>query len=86
MQMFDTLMLRQITNVTVSPTSAARSPSAAARISSIASGRVSANSAVSSSSLNARPALPRSIAPATRSRRITRSARRPEPRRGMNDQ
>ena len=32
------------------------------------------------------PSRPRAIAPATRSRRIGRSARRPEPRRGMNDQ
>ena len=54
MQMFDTLMLRQTTKVTVSPTSSARSSSAASRISSIASGRVSANSAVSSSSLERR--------------------------------
>ena len=50
MQMFETLMLRQTTKVTVSPTSSARSSSAAWRISSIASGRLSANSAVSSSS------------------------------------
>ena len=49
MQMFDTLMLRLTTKVTVSPASSARSSSAAWRMSSIASGRVSANSAVSSS-------------------------------------
>ena len=42
-------MLRFTTNVTVSPASSARSSSAAARMSSITSGRVSANSAVSSS-------------------------------------
>ena len=58
MQTFETLMLRQTTNVTVSPTSSARSSSAAARMSSIASGRVSANSAVSSSSLSAAPSRP----------------------------
>ena len=50
MQTFETLMLRLTTNVTVSPASSARSSSAAWRMSSIASGRVSANSAVSSSS------------------------------------
>ncbi len=49
MQTFETLMLRLTTNVTVSPASSARSSSAAWRMSSIASGRVSANSAVSSS-------------------------------------
>ena len=56
-QTFDTLMLRLTTNVTVSPASSARSSSAAARISSIASGRVSANSAVSSSGESAKPRL-----------------------------
>ena len=45
-------MLRLTTNVTVSPASSARSSSAAWRMSSIASGRVSANSAVSSSALS----------------------------------
>ena len=49
MQTFETLMLRLTTNVTSSPASSARSSSAAWRMSSIASGRVSANSAVSSS-------------------------------------
>ena len=49
MQMFDTLMLRLTTNVTVSPASSARSSSAAWRMSSMTSGRVSANIAVSSS-------------------------------------
>ena len=48
-QTLETLMLRLTTNVTVSPASSARSSSAAWRMSSIASGRVSANSAVSSS-------------------------------------
>ena len=43
-------MLRLTTKVAVSPASSARSSSAATRISSITSGRVSANSAVSSSS------------------------------------
>ena len=86
MQTFETLMLRQTTKVTVSPTSSARSSSAASRISSIASGRVSANSAVSSSSPSRTPSRPFAIAPGTRSRRIARSVRRPDPRRGMNDQ
>ena len=61
-QTFDTLMLRFTTNVTVSPASSRRSESAAWRMSSIASGRVSANSAVSSSSLSAPPPCARSIA------------------------
>ena len=75
-------MLRLTTNVTVSPASSARSSSAAARMSSIASGRVSANIAVISSRLS-------SIAGAgalDRRRdggRAAGPARRPEPRRGM---
>ena len=56
------------------------------RMSSTASGRVSANSAVSSSSVRAPPSCARSIAAGTRSRLIVRSSRRPEPPRGMNDQ
>ena len=52
------LMLRLTTKVTRSPASSARSSSAAARISSITSGRVSANSAVSSSSLSSSPSRP----------------------------
>ena len=48
-------MLRLTTNVTSSPASSARSSSAAWRMSSIASGRVSANSAVSSSGVSAAP-------------------------------
>ncbi len=83
MQMLDTLMLRFTTKVTVSPASSARSSSAAWRMSSIASGRVSANSAVSSSSESDSPSRARDTAPGTRSRRIGRSSRRPEPRRGM---
>src|ERR1700719_2944110 len=63
---FETLMLRFTTNVTVSPASSSRSSSAAWRISSIASGRVSANIAVSSSGVSATPSLPRSTAPPTR--------------------
>ncbi len=63
-------MLRLTTNVTVSPASSARSSSAASRMPSIASGRVSANIAVSSSALSARPSRARSVAPATRSGRI----------------
>ena len=54
MQTFETLMLRLTTNVTVSPASSARSSSAAWRMSSIASGRVSANSAVSSAGVERR--------------------------------
>ena len=79
-------MLRLTTNVTVSPASSARSSSAAWRMSSIASGRVSANSAVSSSGDSHSPSRPLAIAPGTASRAIGRSSRRPEPRRGMNDQ
>ena len=56
-------MLRLTTKVTVSPASSARSSSAAWRRSSIASGRVSAKSAVSSSSVRRSPARPRAIAP-----------------------
>ena len=70
-------MLRLTTNVTVSPASSARSSSAAWRMSSIASGRVSANSAVSSSSVRRSPSRPRAIAPATRSERIARASVRP---------
>src|ERR1700683_4404056 len=64
------LMLRLTTKVTVSPASSARSSSAAWRMSSIASGRVSANIAVSSCALSARPSRARSVAPATRSGRL----------------
>ena len=59
-------MLRLTTNVTVSPASSARSSSAAWRISSIASGRVSANIAVSSCGVSGSPSRARSIAPGTR--------------------
>ena len=77
-------MLRLTTNVTVSPTSSARSSSAAWRMSSIASGRVSANSAVSSSGASASPSRARSTEAATPSRRIGNGAvPRPEPPRGM---
>ncbi len=82
-QMFDRLMLRLTTNVTVSPASSPRSSSAAWRMSSIASGRVSANRAVSSSGESEPPSRARAIAPGTSSRRIGRSSRRPEPLRGM---
>ena len=86
MQMFETLMLRLTTNVTVSPASSRRSSSAAARMSSITSGRLLGE--------QRRQLLRRQRAPsrarADRSRREVvgdaRSARRPEPRRGMNDQ
>ena len=77
-------MLRFTTNVTSSPASSARSSSAAWRMSSIASGRSSANRAVNSSGASATPLRARAIAPATASRRIGRGASpRPEPRRGM---
>ena len=56
-------MLRLTTKVTSSPASSARSSSAAARSSSMASGRVSANSAVSSSLSRERPSRPFAIAP-----------------------
>ena len=62
MQTLVKLMLRLTTKVTRSPASSARSSSAAARISSITSGRVSANRPVSSSSLSASPLRPFSIA------------------------
>ena len=84
MQTFETLMLRLTTKVTVSPASSARSSSAAWRMSSIASGRVSANSAVSSSGVSHAPSRALAIAPATRSGRSGRGGSvRPEPRRGM---
>ena len=88
MQTFETLMLRLTTNVTVSPASSARSSSAAWRMSSIASGRVSANSAVSSSGAQrARPSRPARSRRPTRSRADRRGASvRPEPRRGMKRQ
>jgi hypothetical protein len=68
------------------PTSSERSPSAAARISSITSGRCSANSAVSSSAVSSSPREPLSIARPAASGPTLTSPRRPEPRRGMNDQ
>ena len=58
----------------MSPASRARSSSAARRMSSITSGRRSANSAVSSSRVSARPSRARSIAPGARSARIGTSA------------
>ena len=75
MQTFDTLMLRLTTNVTVSPASSARSSSAAWRISSITSGRLSANSAASSSGSSGRP---------SRARSSVAGAVTASPRRGMN--
>ena len=54
-------MLRLTTNVTVSPASSARSSSAAARMSSITSGRVSANIAVISSGASGSPLRARAI-------------------------
>ena len=87
MQTFETLMLRLTTNVTVSPAISARRSSAAWRMSSIASGRDSANIAVSSSGSRNAPLRARTIAPATRSGRSGRGGSvRPEPLRGMNDQ
>ena len=81
MHTFDTLMLRLTTNVTVSPASSARSSSAAWRMSSIASGRVSANSAVTSPGSSAPPARARAIV-SGRSAPFGPSTR-PDPRRGM---
>ena len=81
MQTFDTFRLRLTTNVTVSPASSARSSSAAWRMSSIASGRDSANSAVTSSSESGSPACARAIV-SGRSAPFGPSVR-PEPRRGM---
>ncbi len=83
MQTFVKLTLRLTTKVTRSPASSARSSSAATRISSITSGRVSANRPVSSSSLSASPLRPFSIARGATSGEINRSVRRPEPFRGM---
>ncbi len=76
-------MLRLTTNVTRSPASSARSSSAAARISSITSGRVSANNAQASSSVSASPRRPLSIARGATSGSIRRSLRLPDPLRGM---
>ena len=60
-QTLETLMLRLTTNVTRSPASSARSSSAAWRMSSITSGRLSANIASSSSGASACPSRARSI-------------------------
>ena len=77
-------MLRLTTNVTCSPASSARSSSAAWRMSSIASGLVSANIAVSSAGVSGAPSRARSVAAATRSGRIGAGGSvRPDPRRGM---
>ena len=67
-------MLRLTTNVTVSPASSARSSSAAWRMSSITSGRLSANIAVSSSGVSGSP---------SRARSIVAGLVRAVPRRGM---
>ena len=76
-------MLRFTTNVTVSPASSDRSSSAAWRMSSITSGRVSANRAVSSSGDSSMPCRARSTAPGTSSLRIGRdSVARPSPAAG----
>src|SRR3954447_16253276 len=79
MQTLETLRLRLTTNVTVSPASSARSSSAAARIASIASGRVSANIAVSSSGVTHPPSRARSIAGPTSSERIANGGPVPPP-------
>jgi hypothetical protein len=83
MQTLVKLTLRLITKLATSPASSARNPSAARRIASIISGRVSANSAVSSSSVRGSPARPRSIAAGASPGSIVSSLRLPEPRRGM---
>ncbi len=77
------LMLRLTTKVVVSPASSARSSSAATRISSITSGRVSAKSAVSSSWVSDSPSRPLSIARGATSGSGGACCRRPEPLRGM---
>ena len=59
MQTLETLRLRLTTKVTVSPASSARRASAAWRMSSIASGRVSANRAVTSPASSGAPARAR---------------------------
>jgi hypothetical protein len=59
--MFETLMLRLTTKVTRSPASSARSSSAAWRMSSMTSGRLSANIASSSSGASHAPSRARSI-------------------------
>ncbi len=61
-QMLVKLMLRLTTKVATSPASSWRSSSAAIRISSITSGRVSENSAVISSSESHSPSRPFAIA------------------------
>jgi hypothetical protein len=81
MQTLDTLMLRFTTNVTVSPASSARSSSAAWRMSSITSWRVSENRPVSSSASSFAPSLARAIVSARTA--PLGPSRRPEPRRGM---
>ena len=69
-------MLRLTTNVTRSPASSARSASAAWRMSSTTSGRVSEKSAVSSSGVSSSPSRARSIVP---------GATAPSRRRGTNE-
>ena len=76
-------MLRLTTNVTVSPASSARSSSAAARMSSIASGRVSANIAVISSGASGSPLRARAIVDGCSTGCAPGAAGRAEPRRGM---
>jgi hypothetical protein len=60
-QMLETLMLRLTTKVTSSPASSTRSSSAAWRMSSITSGRLSANIASSSDGVSACPSRARWI-------------------------
>ena len=79
--MLDTLRLRLTTKVTVSPASSARRASAAWRMSSIASGRVSANSAVTSPASSGAPSRARLIVSGRSAPRGP--SVRPEPRRGM---
>ncbi len=91
MQTLETLMLRLTTNVTVSPASSSRSSSAAWRISSMTSGRVSAEHRRQLRRAQ-RDALPPLLDRAghqlgtDRRRGIGASGRAPDPRRGMKDQ
>jgi hypothetical protein len=71
------------TNVALSPCSSARNSSAATRISSITSGRASANNAVSSSSVSSAPSRPLAIASGATFGSSVSSLLRPDPLRGM---
>ena len=76
-------MFRLTTKVARLPCISARSSSAATRISSTSSGRVSENSAVSSSSERDSPSRPLAIAASASPAGRDSSDLRPDPRRGM---